>query len=240
MSEIEAKLETRKLNDGETPQELSKNGFDIGAQQYLDWTCSLENIREEWLGKLFNRLYEAGTIDLSKAKMVDLGCGSGWPATAKLAQKCGHTTGIEISSKQLELAATRFKQSGISEDKYKLIEADMLTVDFEQDSLDAVCAFYSIIQLHLADQHILLKRIHSWLRKSGLLLFNVAAQESAADGEVMVDWLGIEGMNVYWASFGQKKIQELLEDIGFEIVETEEIEVEGDADFTWIIAKKPA
>lgn len=240
MTEIDPKRETRKLTKDETPQDLAKNGYNLGAQQYLDWSTSLEDVRTEWLGKLFNRLYECGSLDLSLAKVAELGCGAGWPVTVKLAQSCGHVTGIEISSKQIELAKTKMQEAGLSEDQYTLIEADMMLPEFEPGSLDAVCAFYSLIHLHLTDQQTILKRIHSWLRKSGLLLFNVAAQESAADGEVMEDWLDVKGMNAYWASFGQKKILELLEVIGFEIVESEEIEVDGDADFTWVIAKKVA
>ncbi|KAK5071467.1 hypothetical protein LTR64_004755 [Lithohypha guttulata] len=237
MSEIEAKLEMRKLKPEETPQSLAQEGYNSSAYRYLDWNSSLEDDpRVEWLQKLFDRLWENGALDLSTTKALDLGCGAG-SSTLKLAQTCTHVVGVDISSAQLELAKTKLKDAGVPSDKYELLEADMMTPEFADGCFHAICAFYSIIHLGLNDQRTLLERIYAWLEPRGLLLFNTAAQASAAEGEVMEGWLG---MNAFWASFGQKRVLEVVQEIGFETVDSDEIEVEGDSDFTWIIARKPA
>lgn len=67
----------------------------------------------------------------------------------------------DISSTQLDLARKHFQEAGISlddgKDKYELRGADMLTLSFPNASFDAICAFYTIIQLSQPDQLLILR-----------------------------------------------------------------------------------
>lgn len=227
-------MQTRPLKADETPSDLSRNGYNASAHRYLEWTTSLPSPRLVWLEKLLQRL---GPSTRSTARVLELGCGAGVPCTLKLAQTVGQLVATDISSAQLDLARKHFQEAGISIDdgngKCEFREADMLTLSFPNASFDAICAFYSFIQLSQPGQLLMLQRSFQWLRPGGYILLNVTKDPS--EGTVMEDWLG---MNAFWAGSGTQVTLSEMSDIGFEIVERETIETEGDAAFTWIIAKK--
>lgn len=227
-------MQTRPLKADETPSDLSRNGYNASAHRYLVWTTSLPSPRLVWLEKLLQHL---GPSTRSTARVLELGCGAGVPCTLKLAQTVGQLVATDISSAQLDLARKHFQEAGISIDdgngKCEFREADMLTLSFPNASFDAICAFYSFIQLSTPGQLLMLQRSFQWLRPGGYILLNVTTNPS--EGAVMEDWLG---MKAFWAGSGTQATLSEMSDIGFGIVERETIETEGDAAFTWIIAKK--
>lgn len=227
---------SRKLKPGEDPQTLARDGYNNAAQSYLDWTSSLPDFRIQWLHKLLEHLQHINTTRLSDSRCLELGCGAGVPATLKLAQTCAHVTGVEISSVQIELAKSTFRDAGISDSKFEFVESDMTAASFHDDSFDIVCAFYSIIHLSLEDQRNVLGRIYRWMTPGGLFLFNVATTPTSEDGNVNENWLG---MTAYWASFGEEKTLKILREMGYVVMEHQVQESKGDAAFTWIIVMRP-
>lgn len=229
-------MQTRSLEAEENPSDLSQEGYNASARQYLEWTSSMPSPRLAWLDKLFKHL---GPSTLPTARILELGCGAGIPSTLKLAQTVDYVIATDISSTQLELARKHFREAGVmidSEDgRVEFREADMVTLSFPNASFDAVCAFYSIIQLSQLHQKLILERSFGWLKPGGYILLNVSAEVS--EGVVMEGWLG---MTAFWAGLGTEGTLSGMRQIGFEVVEWETIEVDGDAAFTWIIAKKPA
>ena len=231
------------MNPTETSSTLSREAYNKGAATYRSWTASHDTQRMHWLNKLFDHLCPTASEPHDSAhrglKFLDLGCGAGIPATLTIAQTTGSVIGIDVSDKQIELAKTYFQEAGVEVDgqKIQLRVEDMLDLNFPDTSLDGICAFYSIIHLPLADQAVLLERCFKWLESGGYMLFNVATEKSSEGGEVMDDWLGT--MRVHWASLGKEGTRELLRSVGFEVVEVEDVQMEGDAQFTWFIVQKP-
>jgi len=118
------------------------------------------------------------------ARVLDLGCGAGIPATRELTDRGLQVIGVDFSAAQLHRARRLVPEA-------RLVQADMATVQFSAASLDAVVSFYAVIHLPLADQRALLPRIRGWLRPGGYLLALVGAAY----------WTGTEpylGADMFW------------------------------------------
>jgi SAM-dependent methyltransferase len=97
-----------------------------------------------------------------RARVLDLGCGAGVPATKLLTERTFDVLGLDISAVQIERA--RELVPGATFD-----QADMVTWDHEPASFDAVVSFYALIHVPLQDQRNLLPKIRRWLRPAGYL-----------------------------------------------------------------------
>jgi SAM-dependent methyltransferase len=102
------------------------------------------------------------------ARVVDLGCGAGIPATRELASHGLQVLGVDFSAVQLRRARQLVPAA-------RLVQADMATLQLRPASADAVVAFYSLIHLPLTDQQALFPRIRGWLRPGGYFLAIVGA-----------------------------------------------------------------
>jgi SAM-dependent methyltransferase len=130
-----------------------------------------------WIGEL------AGLLP-PQARVADLGCGAGIPATRELVT-CGmQVVGVDFSAVQLRRARRLVPGA-------QLVQADMADLHLASESLDAVVSFYALIHVPLADQQSLLPRISGWLRPGGYLLAIVGAEQ----------WTGTEnylGADMFW------------------------------------------
>src|SRR5580692_7168775 len=104
------------------------------------------------------------------ARVVDLGCGAGIPATRELASHGLQVLGADFSAVQLHRAQRLVPAA-------RLVQADMAALHLRPASADAVVAFYSLIHVPLADQRALFPRIRDWLRPGGYLLAIVGARQ---------------------------------------------------------------
>ncbi len=102
------------------------------------------------------------------ARVVDLGCGAGIPATRELA---GH--GLQVLG--ADFSAVQVHRAGRLVPAARFVQADMATLQLRPASADAVVAFYSLIHVPLADQRELFPRIRGWLRPGGYFLGIVGA-----------------------------------------------------------------
>ena len=102
------------------------------------------------------------------ARVVDLGCGAGIPATRELASHGLRVLGVDFSAVQLHRAQRLVPAA-------RLVQADMAALHLRPASADAVVAFYSLIHVPLADQQALFPRIRDWLRPGGYFLAIVGA-----------------------------------------------------------------
>jgi SAM-dependent methyltransferase len=102
------------------------------------------------------------------ARVVDLGCGAGIPATRELASHGLQVLGVDFSAVQLRRARQLVPAA-------RLVQADMATLQLRPASADAVVAFYSLIHVPLTDQQALFPRIRGWLRPGGYFLAIVGA-----------------------------------------------------------------
>jgi SAM-dependent methyltransferase len=102
------------------------------------------------------------------ARVVDVGCGAGIPATRELASHGLQVLGVDFSAVQLRRARQLVPAA-------RLVQADMATLQLRPASADAVVAFYSLIHVPLTDQQALFPRIRGWLRPGGYFLAIVGA-----------------------------------------------------------------
>ncbi len=118
------------------------------------------------------------------ARVVDLGCGAGIPATRELAGQGLQVIGVDFSAVQLRRARRLVPAA-------RLIQADMTALQLRPASADAVVSLYALIHVPLADQQALFPRIRDWLRPGGYFLAIVGAGR----------WTGTQpylGADMFW------------------------------------------
>ncbi len=150
-------------------RDLVRRGYDAISRAYRDDEGTSDNRAgegtdryEEWVDGLA-QLMEPG------ARVLDLGCGAGVPATKLLTERNFDVLGIDISAVQIERARRLVP-------KARFVQADMVTWEHEPASFDAVVSFYALIHVPLQDQRTLLPKIRGWLRPAGYLLAIVGAE----------------------------------------------------------------
>ena len=122
------------------------------------------------------------------ARVVDLGCGAGIPATRELASHGLQVLGVDFSAVQLRRARQLVPAA-------RLVQADMATLQLRPASADAVAAFYSLIHVPLTDQRALFPRIRRWLRPGGYFLAIVGARPWTATAPYL-------GADMFWEHAG--------------------------------------
>lgn len=150
-------------------------GYDHIAPQYLAWSAPRQTTtRMEYLDKLISTL-PAG------ASVLELGCGAGVPCTQRMVERGLAVTGNDISSAQIELAREHVPGA-------TFIQGDMLQLDIQAATFDAVVAFYSIFHLPKEEQGLLVEKVTGWLKEGGWFLFNL----NTSEGETLRDdWMGV-------------------------------------------------
>ena len=154
-----------------------------------------------WIDDLASRLPRA-------ARVLDLGCGCGVPATRALADHGFDVIGLDFSVTQVARARQLVPAATFVHD-------DMATWETEASSLDAVTSFYALIHVPLIDQRRLFARMAVWLRPGGWALLIVGSGRwrgvedflgapmfwDHADRDTYLHWLGEEGLDVAWDRF---------------------------------------
>ncbi len=189
-------------------RDLVRRGYDAISRAYRDDEGQSNPSNAEdvtrytaWIGEL------AGLLK-PKARVLDLGCGAGVPATKLLVRAGFDVVGVDISQVQIERA--RQLVPGPT-----FIEADMVTWEPELAFFDAVVSFFALIHVPIQNQKDLFPRIRRWLRPGGLLLAIVGQHEwtgledylGAAmlweHGEVAtyLDWMQGAGLEPIWNRF---------------------------------------
>ncbi|KAH7384534.1 methyltransferase domain-containing protein [Pyrenochaeta sp. MPI-SDFR-AT-0127] len=213
-----------------------KESYDAIAEEYnTKFTTATDHIRLEYLSRLFAQLQSTGN---DTATVLELGCGAGVPATRFLLQSekpLIHVTGNDLSTSQLDLARTNLAPYA---ERLTLVEGDMNSLSFPDNSFDAVTGFYSIIHLPREEQTQLVKKIAQWLKPGGHLLANFGAEENQTiENE---KWLGHDKGWMFWSGWGEEKSVKMVEEAGFKVMERELRQAVGDAEFVWILARKYA
>lgn len=210
-----------------------KSSYDAIADIYADsFTSPDDPVRLHYLGLLISRL-QSSVADT--ASVLELGCGAGIPATKhvlSVEEPLIHVTGNDLSTAQLALARENLAKYN---DRLTLIEGDMMSLAFPPATFDAVTGFYSIIHLPREEQTQLIRSIVRWLKPGGFFLANFAVDESS--GNIEERWLGQDEGWMYWSAWGEEGSVTMLEEAGLEILLREKKQVEGDANFVWLLAK---
>jgi ubiquinone/menaquinone biosynthesis C-methylase UbiE len=210
-----------------------KASYDAIAPAYNKWTLETnDSIRLEQLDKLIPHLTKHHR---SKVSVLELGCGAGLPGTKKLAS-CPNIsiTANDLSSTQIALAKENLADQL---DRVHFVESDMMSLNLPIQAFDAVVALYSIIHLPRHQQKTLIRSISKWLKPGGYFLANFSADEMK--GSEIQHWLGEEEGWMWWSSWGAEKTIEMVEEAGL-VIEEQEVKTDVvDANFLWILAKRP-
>jgi SAM-dependent methyltransferase len=203
------------------PAAIVRRGYDEIGAAYHEWS-SAAPLRIAYVQRLLDRLPE-------RARVIELGCGPGDPATRMLAS--GHTVvAVELSAGQLALAKRHAPNAA-------LVQADMTRLSVRPGSVDAIASFFALGHLPEAAHRPLLASFGTWLKPGGVLVTN--APMSPGDG-VEDGWLGVP---MFFGGIGPEATLAALEQGGLVVESAEAIlEDEGEdrtATFLWVVAHKP-
>ncbi len=202
------------------PKQIVERGYDQVASQYARLEDGDRWPRMRWLEKLLHAL-PAGS------SLLDLGCGSGDPADILIARE-HHVTGVDLSREQIR-RARRNVPSGT------FLHADAASIQFSDDSFDAVVSFYTLEHIPRAEHEVLLASIHRWLRPRGLLLLSLEAGDA---DDLVGEWLGVP---MFFSCFDAETEARLIEASGFEILETAvetQVEQGTEIPYLWVLARR--
>ena len=165
-------------------RDLVRRGYDSISLAYRgdDGTAAAASAEDigryaGWTAELAGRLP-------SGARVVDLGCGAGIPATRELAGHGLRVLGVDFSAVQIRRAHQLVPAA-------RFVQADMTAFSLRPASVDAAVSFYAVIHLPLADQQALFPRVRAWIRPGGYFLAIVGASR----------WAGTEqylGTRMFW------------------------------------------
>ncbi len=202
------------------PKRVVADGYDAIFERYEQWDDD-DGVRDRWLDGVLQ------LVDARRAAL-DLGCGTGVKATARLAREFGAVTAVDISPRSIERARQLVR--GVD-----FLVGDMTVVDLPERTFDLVTAFFSVLHVPGREQPALVDRIAAWLAPGGVLLFNVGLH--AGDGGEP-DWLGVP---MYWSSRGRDATLAMVVDAGLEVLDAtvDTVTEHGtDAAFFWVTARR--
>jgi SAM-dependent methyltransferase len=171
--------ETPTLNSDEIKRRIAAF-YTAHAEHYTAWTQTTDFNKLHYLDKVLAILRQRP----APLKVLELGCGAGVPCTQILAAEKGvELTAVDIAEGQLEIARKEVKGENV-----KIVLSDMMTLEFETETLDAVVAFYSVMHLPRDEQVSLIGRIAKWLKPGGVFLvtLNATPNEGGASENVSI------------------------------------------------------
>jgi SAM-dependent methyltransferase len=129
------------------------------------WTDQAD--RYEKVGKMQNRLLiETAEVE-PEARVLDLGCGTGWSSIAAAqAASHGSVLGVDLSARMLERARHRAKEQGV--DNVEFLQADAQVHPFETGAFDLAVSSFGV--MFFADPAAAFSNISSALRPGGRLV----------------------------------------------------------------------
>ena len=197
-------------NDDEraSRRDLVRRGYDAISHAYRSDDGAANAGTDEHTDNYERWVDELAQLLAPSAKILDLGCGAGVPATRRLAKKNFEVLGLDISAVQIERARQLVPGATFE-------QADMVTWEHAPAAFDAVVSFYALIHVPLQDQQKLFPKIHRWLRRGGYLLaivgferwtgvedyFGTAMFWDHADRETYLAWLTEAGLALLWDRF---------------------------------------
>ncbi len=169
-----------------------------------------------------------------RARVLDLGSGTGRPVAATIAAAGHAVTGYDVSQRMVTFARTHVPGATFEVE-------DMRSLRFDRDSCDAVLTVFSLLQLSHADQLEMLTRISRWLAPGGYLLVATVPHPPGCPGRES-DWMG---HRVRTYSFPALALKEHLAKTGLQLLHAETVgfvPTSEDADAEeqiYLIARKP-
>jgi trans-aconitate methyltransferase len=167
-----------------------------------------------------------------RAKVLDLGSGTGRPVAETVAAAGHDVTGYDVSANMVEIARAQVPAA-------RFEHADLRTVSYPAGSQDVVMSFFSLMQMPRAEVDAVLDRFPGWLAPGGyVVLGTVPADVDEAEFVFM-------GHRVLSSSYPVEVFVERFEAAGLEIVYREVVEYVSDYPGVaaepqlYLVARKP-
>ena len=167
------------------------------------------------LEKFTKLLPESGSV-------LDAGCGVGLPVSKFLADKGFTVTGIDISSKMVQLAKQNVPDA-------IFYQKNILTLDFPENSYDGIICVYTLWHIPKMEHSNIIANFHRMLKDDGILVINTGIRESEGMSEFF-------GEPMLWSNNNPKTTLNYVKEAGFSI-EFEGILKRGGEIQYWIYAK---
>ncbi|MBZ6304006.1 class I SAM-dependent methyltransferase [Streptomyces olivaceus] len=142
------------------------------------------------------------------SRVLDVGSGTGRPTAGTLAAAGHDVLGVDVSPVMVELAARQVPDAVFQ-------CADIRDAPLDDGSFDAVCVYFSLLQLDRREQTELVGRLVRLLRPEGyLVLATVPLDVEGVDATFM-------GQPVRVSSFPAQRLVALAEEAGREVLDQE-------------------
>jgi len=174
------------------------------TQHYEQHATAWDSDRQNsgWNDKVWHDLF-VGRLKTG-AKVLDLGCGSGWPVAQHMAQRGLRVTGVDSSPTMISLCHGRLPD-------HEWIVADMRGLSLGR-RFDGILAWDSFFHLDHDDQRRMLVVFAEHAAAGAWLMFNAGPQHGEAIGDY-------RGSPLYHASLAPSEYEALLDRSGFEVIE---------------------
>ncbi|MFF5479085.1 class I SAM-dependent methyltransferase [Streptomyces sp. NPDC012935] len=144
------------------------------------------------------------------SRVLDVGSGTGRPTAETLAAAGHDVLGIDVSPVMVELAARQVPAAGFR-------HADIHEVPLQDGAFDAVCVYFSLLQMSRARQETLVRRLARALRAGGsMVLATVPA--NVEDVEVV-----FMGQKVRATSFAAEDFTDMVAAAGLTVLSAETV-----------------
>lgn len=188
------------------PQSINES-YDKVAEKYAN------KFLEELDHKPFDRAYLKHFYEVNQfqGKILDLGCGPG--QTTKFLYDCGcrDLIGVDLSSNMIAVARQQFPLINFA-------MGNMLHLDFPDNSIGSITAFYSIVNFNIIELEQAFKEAHRVLRENGQFFFSFHAT-STPDHKVHLKEFLEETVDMTFYFFEVDSTIQLLRKVGFNIVD---------------------
>ncbi|MET8831370.1 methyltransferase domain-containing protein [Streptomyces sp. NPDC004610] len=176
--------------------------FDAIGAAYEDAFAASEPHRRS-LDRLLERLAPG-------SRVLDVGSGTGRPTAETLAAAGHDVRGIDISPVMVGIAARQVPGASFE-------CADIRALPLPRARFDAVCVYFSLLQMTRAEQSDLIGRLAEALRPGGQLVLATIPLE-VEDFEVV-----FLGQTVRATSFSAEQVAALVAEAGLTVLEREEV-----------------
>ena len=174
-----------------------KEGYNAIAHRYLaQRTPDSEDVR--LLNEFMERLP-------ANAKVLDAGCGAGFPISQRLSEHF-QVIGVDFSEAQIALARKNVPNA-------QFLCEDMTKFNFPENTFDGITCYYAIIHIPREEHAPLLANFHKMLKPGGLALLCLGAEDLIDD--IDENYLGTP---MYWSHYDSETYLKMLHNCGFSIL----------------------